>query len=108
MPQSVTTTTVNNFSKGLITEATGLNFPENACTAVNNCIFTLVGDVTRRQGIDYEQSATSKILNSNGQAINTYKWNNVGGDGETQIVVEQVGGVLYFYESSAATVTNHL
>lgn len=44
----------NNFTRGLITEATGLNFPENACTATENCVFTIIGDVTRRPGIDYE------------------------------------------------------
>jgi hypothetical protein len=108
MPQSITTTTVNNFSKGLITEATGLNFPENACTEVDNCIFTLLGDVTRRQGFDFETNSTFQGINSTGVAVNTYKWNNAGGDGQTQVVVEQVGPNLIFYVSSSATLGSPL
>lgn len=98
----------NNFTKGLITEATGLNFPENACTSAENCTFTLVGDVTRRQGIDYE--VNHALLNSTRgiNAIATYKWNNVGGDGETQIVVLMDAGTLFFYLSTAATSVNPL
>ncbi len=94
----------NNFTKGLITEFTGLNFPSNAATDTQNCIYTLVGDVIRREGFDYENNAALNIISTvTNKAISSYKWNNVGGDGETQVVVEQVGGTLYFYTSSAAT-----
>lgn len=104
MPSQVLTNTENNFTKGLLTEFTGLNFPENAATDCDNCIFTLVGDVTRRLGFDYEDNAKLNTINTTGTAINTYKWDNAGGDGETQVIVEQVGSTLYFYTSSAATV----
>src|SRR6267154_2736062 len=108
MPNNLVSTVENNFTKGLITESTGLNFPENAATDTDNCTYTLVGDVTRRQGIDYETNFATTTLDRTGKAINTYKWNNAGGDGSTQIVVTQVGKILSFYLSSSSTTTNPL
>ncbi len=104
MPQQVLTSTENNFTKGLITEFTGLNFPENAATATDNTTYTLVGDVIRREGIDNEINGVNNVISNTGVAISSYKWNNSGGDAVTQIVVTQVGNTLNFYQSSAATV----
>lgn len=98
----------NNFTQGLKTEFTGLNFPENAAIAANNTEFTLVGDVTRRLGIDYLDHDNPQALVRGNNAIASYKWNNVGGDGETQFVVKQVGAVLYFYISTQTTFANPL
>lgn len=108
MPAQVLSTTENNFTKGLLTEFTGLNFPENAATDTDNCIYTLVGDVVRREGFDYESNFTLNAISRTNSAVSTYKWNNVGGDGLTQIVVQQTGGTLYFYTSSAATILSPL
>src|SRR6266436_9275774 len=104
MAQQVDTYVENNFTKGLITEATGLNFPENAATATDNCAYTIIGDVTRREGITTELNGISNAVDRTNKAISSYKWNNVSGDGSTQIVVEQIGATLYFYRSSSATV----
>lgn len=98
----------NNFTKGLLTEYTGLNFPENAATDCVNTEFTLIGDVIRREGIDYEVNASLLAGDRTGRAVNTYKWNNAGGNGQIEFVVTQVGPVLNFYESSAASVTTPL
>lgn len=108
MPQTPVASIQNNFTKGLLTEYTGLNFPENAATDTDNCTYTLVGDVLRRGGIDYELNKSFTIFDTSNKAIASYKWNNVGGDGLTQILVEQIGGTLYFYRSSAATVASPL
>lgn len=101
------TTADNNFTKGLLTEFTALNFPENAATECNNTEFTLIGDVIRRYGIDFESGFVANPVVPDG-AITTYKWNNAGGDGETQILVVQIGGVLYFYQINIATETQPL
>jgi len=99
----------NNFSGGLKTEFTGLNFPENSCTSASNCVFSIIGDVNRREGFDFQDNYQLNTLTSpSSVAIATYKWNNVGGDGSTQIVVQQVGKMLYFYLSSNSTTTNPL
>src|SRR5882762_2284876 len=108
MPQQLTTAIENNFTKGLITESTGLNFPENAATSTDNCVYTLVGDTTRRLGFDFELNHAFNPVTEANKAKNTYKWNNASGDGQTQVVVVQIGSVLYFYKSSTATVTSPL
>lgn len=114
-PQAVPDSSVmNNFVGGLKTEFTGLNFPENACTSTENCVFTLIGDVTRRPGIDFELNgsiapyAQLGLSNTTGLAINTYRWTNVGGDGQTQILVVQVGSMIFFYQNTNATITSPL
>jgi hypothetical protein len=66
VPQQLGTTTENNFTKGLITEATGLNFPENAATSTDNCQYTLIGDVTRRLGIDREVNFSPNPVDASG------------------------------------------
>jgi len=109
MPQTINTTTENKFTKGLLTEYTGLNFPEDAATDTDNCIYTLIGDVTRREGINYEDNfLLQNGIPREGFAVSTYKWNNVGGDGETQLIVAQIGATLYFYSVTDATVTTPL
>lgn len=108
MPQSLTVAVENNFTKGLITESTGLNFPENAATDCDNCEFTLIGDTLRRQGIDYEENFSIWNIDRDSAAVNTYKWNNAGGDGLTQVMVVQVNGFLHFWKSSAATAASPL
>lgn len=105
MPQQLTVAVENNFTKGLITEATGLNFPENAATDCDNCEFTLIGDVTRRLGINIEPNGVglSSVPIVAGQS--TYVWNNPGGNGDAKLLVRQIGNVLYFYDISAVTTT---
>lgn len=107
MPQ-VAETLQNSFIGGLKTEFTGLNFPENSCTDADNVIFSLIGDTTRREGFNFEANAVSTSIDRTNKAISTYKWNNVGGDGSTQVVVTQVGNILRFYRSSSATIATPL
>src|SRR5215207_4723344 len=104
MPSKLLTSTENHFNKGLVTEFTGLNFPENAATDADNTTFTLTGEVLRRLGIDYEENFEQNTSIKTNKAINSYKWNNAGGDGLTEIVVVQVGNTLHFYKSSDATI----
>jgi hypothetical protein len=105
MPSQVLSSVENNFTKGLVSEFTGLNFPENAATDTDNCVYTLVGDVTRREGFDYETNFALTSLDRTNNALSDYKWNNVSGDGLTQLVVQQVGTTVVFYKSSVATVS---
>lgn len=108
MPSQATSTVDNNFVKGLITEATGLNFPENAVTSASNCDFTIIGDVTRRLGINAEANGSTQVINRSNSAMSSYVWNNPGGDGNSKIYVRQIGTSLYFYNVAVATVTKPL
>jgi hypothetical protein len=98
----------NHFIAGLKTEFTGLNFPENAATDTQNCVYTLIGDVERRGGVNYETNFQLNSINQNNIARSSYRWKNVGGDGQTQMLVEQIGTTLYFYISTNATTASPL
>lgn len=108
MPSQVLSSVENNFTKGLITEATGLNFPENAATDCDNCEFTLIGDVNRRLGITFEPNTIVNGVSLSPSAQSQYIWNNPGGDGEAKILVRQEGTLLYFYLISAVTTTSSI
>ncbi|MDE1830256.1 MAG: hypothetical protein KGI25_08035, partial [Thaumarchaeota archaeon] len=96
---------MNNFIGGLKTEFTGLNFPENAATSMDNCVVSIIGDVLRREGINFESNYFLNQIDVTNSAVSYYRWKNAGGDGETEIFVLQVGATLYFFQSSASTIT---
>lgn len=98
----------SSFTGGLKTEFTGLNFPENACTAMDNCVVSLIGEIQRREGVNFEANDTLQTINSSSVAVTSYLWTNAGGDGLTQIMVVQSGNTLYFFNSSAVTTTSPL
>lgn len=95
----------NNFIKGLITEATTLTFPEQACTDVDNCEFSIIGDVTRRAGIDIEAVHQNLTKDLTGSAITNYFWRSVAGQGSINFVVSQIGNTLYFYKVTGAPIS---
>lgn len=88
------------FTKGLITEATGLNFPENSCTDTLNCVFDEKGRVTRRLGFEYEVSYETDTYDRSGGVTTEFYWENAGEDGLSDLVVIQMENMLYFYKES--------
>lgn len=103
MARSSNVSAENSFIKGLITEATGLNFPENACTETFDCVFDQVGNVSRRLGFDYEASYTTASVTRNDAAIVGFIWDTVGGNGNKQLAVVQIGNILHFWDVGADT-----
>jgi hypothetical protein len=92
----------NNLSRGLITEATGLNFPDNAVVHSENVIYDPVGSVRRRLGIDLEgQEAIAESYNSDTGVVNEFIWQSVGKNGGFTFLVVQMGGGVNFFEVSA-------
>lgn len=87
----------NNFTKGLISEATGLNFPENASTDTFDCVFQQTGAVTRRLGFNYEASNTNLSTTRSSSAIEEFLWESVAGSGTVNFTVVQIGSTLHFY-----------
>lgn len=106
MPRQSGFVVENNFSGGLVTQATGLNFPENACTETYNCEFSLDGSVQRRRGIDLETAYSTKNIDRANSAINSYVWRNVGGNGDVTLVVMQVGATIYFYRTTGSSLSS--
>jgi hypothetical protein len=97
MPQQAGVSVENSFINGVITEATGLNFPDKACTEAYDVEFDIDGSVYRRPGFDLETNYTTKVINKDNKVINTYLWQNVSGNGNVTVIVMQVGNKLYFY-----------
>lgn len=102
MARGAGTVVENNFVNGLITEATALNFPENACTDASNVIFKETGEVARRLGFDYEDSYTLKSITRSSSSIVEFEWKAAGGDGDVSFVVQQIGLIICFYRVADA------
>ncbi len=102
MPRQIGISVENNFSRGLITEATGLNFPENACTETYDCIFDKTGEVYRRSGIQLESLTDVHSVDTFADsAITEYLWKSVSLTGEIMFVVLQVGRIVSFFQVDA-------
>lgn len=99
-------TVESNFSNGLITEASGLTFPENACTETYNCVFQNKGSVERRLGFDFELNYTTKNIDRSNVVVNSYVWKNVSGKGDVTILVMQVGTTVYFYRMDGDNISS--
>lgn len=92
---------INNFVKGIVTEANALSFPENASLEEVNFKLNRDGSRDRRLGIDFEDDF---VLNSTGYtaeqlATSTrsfFRWPYASGSRTTDIGVIQIGGYLYF------------
>lgn len=114
MVRSAAVTVENNFSKGYITEATAMNYPENSVVATSNCIYRKNGEVIRRFGIDYEanyattdfdtiapySSAPTPSLLYNQSYIQEFEWTSVSQNGQFTFVVVQVGNILNFFQTN--------
>lgn len=105
MPRQQGIAIENSFIKGLITENTALNFPRNAATEQDNCVFDEKGRVTRRPGIDYEDDYdfTANLTFEDGEAYSEFVWDQVNGLGTVSFLVQQQGATLHFYDISLST-----
>ena len=114
MSRGIANKLYRNFTKGLITEASPLTYPENACQEVDNCVILRKGNITRRFGFDYESGTSSLAGLSYYQsdienyAFNTYKWESVANNADTNFLVVQGGMNIFFYDMSSTPLTSGL
>ena len=101
MPQSLNQKTVNNFVKGLITEAAELTFPESASVNESNCDLRRDGSRRRREAVAVESNAVlSSFTISNSEIVGTGTWINVGGNAALEFLVVQKGNTIFFYNKA--------
>jgi len=101
MPQSLGQKAVNNFVRGLITEAGELTFPEGASVDESNCELRRDGSRRRRLGVALESNyVLSSFTVSDSEIVHTGDWLNVGGNADLEFLVVQKGSNLYFYNKS--------
>lgn len=100
MARNAGTKIEKSFTKGLITEATGLSFPEDSCTDILNCEIDTQGRVTRRLGFEYEGNYETDNFDRSAGVVSEYYWQNAGSTGTVNLVVVQLKNMLYFYKES--------
>lgn len=102
---------VSSFSKGIITEASPLTFPDNASINENNLVIENDGSRRRRYGMDYEPQynivSTSQQV-SDDLAFSSFLWKAPGGYAELELLVVQVGSQIFMFNSTIRPVSNQL
>lgn len=103
MPKQGQRAEVNSFVKGLITEASPLNFPANASKNEENFELNRNGTRDRRFGMSYEENFVLQSLPgtfTTDSGISTFKWGAVNGLSDKEFLVVQFGQVLSFFDST--------
>lgn len=110
MPKQSQRANINAFIKGVITEASPLNFPENA--SIDELNFEIKTDGTRRRrlGMEYEDnfsfSATVSAFSLGTNNTQTFLWDSVNGDSSLSFLAVQLGAIVYFYDSFATAMSS--
>lgn len=86
------------FTKGLITEASGIDFPEDACSEIWDCVIDGDGTVYRREGFDYENNATTVGERRTTGVKKEYIWKYAGSTGTSLFVILQEGETISFFK----------
>lgn len=101
---------LNRFVRGLITEASPLNFPEDASVDEANFDMKINGTRFRRLGMDREEGGiifdtgiTSSSLDS--FEYNTFLWEHVGGDTSFDVVAVQIGNHVFFFKPAEENIS---
>lgn len=106
MAQDATLKQYSNFSKGIMTESTPLNFPENYSLDEENMLLDVDGSRERRKGMEYETGG-NVILTSipkapSGSYVSTrmsfFKWEFADNVAANTLGVVQIGQLLYFLD----------
>jgi hypothetical protein len=103
MPKPSTKVEFNTFVKGLITEASPLNYPPNSSLDEENFELNRDGSRHRRRGIAFENAYSLIPTTLSVAAISatppvTYRWAEVAGDVTKNFMVIQVASTLYFFD----------
>lgn len=86
------------FTRGLITEASPLTYPEDASIDELNTVISRKGNRTRRLGIDYQEDYELEDLGiTENSLINEYVWHSVNNDALFNFAVVQVDNIIHFF-----------
>lgn len=97
----------NTFVKGLITEASPLNFPEQAAKDIVNFELNRDGTLYRRLGFglepsyEYENTAVTDV-----NALVSYVWEEPASISKNKFLVTIVGSSVKFYDLSSQSITS--
>ncbi len=102
---------VNSFIKGLITEASPLNYPPNSSLDEQNFELNRNGSRDRRLGLGLEpnfvyQAIVTPAVSIPEAKINSFKWINVAGSIENEFLVVQIEKHLKFYDLGEESISS--
>lgn len=111
MVKSVQRAEINSFVKGLISEASPLNFPPDAERDGENFELNKDGSRDRRFGIDFETNAafissSETPTNLSSKNINSYRWFNAGGEANNEFGVVQIGSRIFVFDINKASISS--
>jgi hypothetical protein len=90
-----------SFTKGLITEAGFLTYPEDSSTDELNTVISRKGNRSRREGIDFEEASTGLDLEIKASStVSEYFWRAPGNKSSLNFIVVQVDEKLYFFDAT--------
>lgn len=102
---------INSFSKGIITEASPLTFPDNASINETNLTIERDGSRRRRYGMNlepnYQVHGSGQSINNN-LAYSSFAWKSPGGYTEYEFVVVQIGNRINIFNSTTRPISNSL
>lgn len=98
MPQTKSFKVFNQFTKGLITEASPLTYPPDATSDESNLVLFKKGNRTRRYGIDYVNTGSLGVAQSGftSLAVSEYRWIAAANLSGSNFVCLQIGKFLHF------------
>jgi len=110
MTKPVAKAEISSFVKGIISEASPLNFPSDASLDEQNFELHRDGSRRRRLGIDFE---VASVLTESGQteeslrlnATSSYSWRGAAGNPENQFSVVQFGNTLFFFKANTSSIS---
>lgn len=100
MTRNVGVSIENAFTRGLITEVTGVNSPENSVTISSNTIYDRIGRAKKRKGFEIEPGAVYSNIGGPGVRLE-YLWETVSDNVSVDFVVLQIGSMIHFFGLSS-------
>ena len=101
-----------NFTEGLNTDFTRLNFPQNAATDLDNVNIFRTGKVSRRLGVEFEdgyQLSNNDFDSAIGtNAMSLHEWKAVNGKGDINFLGVQIGATMFFHDLGSEPVSDNL
>lgn len=109
MPRAKTNKFYRTFSKGLITEAGYLTYPEDASSDELNTILSRRGNRSRRLGFDYQDNFGLNDLGASDTiADREFVWSSVNNDPNVTFTCLQIGSKIHFFQMNNEPLSTQL
>lgn len=111
MVKPVAKAEISSFIKGIITEASPLNFPGDATQDEENFKLNRDGTRDRRLGMDFEDGysiLSTDLLPSqiSTAGISSFKWDSAAGNSDNEFIVVQFGSKLKIFDGAKGSLTS--